>query len=169
MSVSQVLTWLSQYQLFVLAYLLSVPLLIFLLGIGYKKQAKRQFRDYLCSVFIYGITIPGIFSITMLLYSFLFLKSNLLQTNAVLYFLPWISMFFTFWLTKRYTNLTGLPGFGRLSGLMLMMALVFLCLFVLYRMRFIVGFFASFETLLVVGICIFFGIKYAASKMSGKQ
>ena len=65
----------------------------------------------------------------------------------------------------RDTDLDRLPGFERLSGLMMLIGLTFLVLLIVFKMRILIGFFASIESLVVLGIVLFILFKFAAKKL----
>jgi hypothetical protein len=76
-------------------------------------------------------------------------------------------MIATFTIIGRAVSFDRLPGFGRLWGLMLLIGLTFVVLLLLYKTRILVGFFSSFEALLVLGIVLFGLFDYARRKAFG--
>ncbi len=149
----------------ILSFLLGLPVATFLLAKMYKKTPGRNSLDYVFTVLIYAIAIPGMFSFCLVGYSFMFIHQNMLQVNMVIYFLPLISMGLVFYLISRATDFDRLPGFKKLSALMLLMFLVMAVLFFLYRLRIHMVFFGSISNLFWVGLGIFVLMKIAMSRL----
>ena len=166
MTIEQLLAAIGAHPWLVLGYLALPPLASWLLGmVKYPRSGTKHLWDYVYSVLIYLATIPGVFSATLLGYSLFFIRQNLLNVNLLLYVGPVISMITTLVLCQRKVAMSRLPGFDRLSGLVLILALTFVVLLVLYKTRIIVGFFGSLESLIVLGIVMFLAFEYAAKKL----
>ncbi len=169
MSINAFLRLLSEHYFALLIYFTGLPLLTCLVVHFYKTSPIRQKRDYILSILIYLAAIPGILSALLVFYSLFIIRQNLLEANILLYFLPLLSMGLVFYFIGRKVEFDRLPGFGRLSGLMLMLTLVCIVLFFLYRLHFIVGFFGSLQGLFITGLIIFVLFKFAASKLFGHR
>ncbi|MFK8012720.1 MAG: hypothetical protein AB8B80_11800, partial [Marinicellaceae bacterium] len=89
--------------------------------------------------------------------------------NIILYFLPIIAMVLTLYSISKYTNLNTLPGFDRLSGLMTVLFLTGIVMLLLYKFRFVIGFFGSMQSLFILGIVLYFLFKVSLKKLSGKK
>lgn len=141
-------------------------MLVWSLGfITYDREGRIMFIDYAYSILIYLVSIPGVISAVLIGYSLFLVRQNLLEVNFLVYFVPVISMGLSFFLIGRRVSFDRLPGFGRLSGLMIMIGLSFLVVLVLFKLRIIIGFFASMESLVVIGIAVFAMFKYASAKL----
>ena len=169
MSVNQFLEYLSQYQLHLGAVLVGIPLFCLLLNQTQTKASVRKPVHYVYSTAIFATAIPGLFAAIIVFYSLFFIKANLLNSNVILYFLPIISMAATFLIVGRRVGFDILPGFQRLSGLMMLLGIICLLVFFLYRLRFIIGFFASIEQLLVIGVILYAIAKVGLAKLKGKR
>lgn len=121
--------------------------------------------DYCYSVLIYLVGVPGTISMVLIAYSLFMVRQNLLEVNFLIYFLPVISMVVTFLLIGRNSDFDRLPGFERLSGLMMLIGLTFLVLLIIFKLRILVGFFASMESLVAIGIVLFVLFRVAAKKI----
>lgn len=169
MSVNQFLESLSQYQLHLGAVMVGIPLFCLLLNLTQTKASVRKPVHYVYSTAIFATAIPGLFAGIIVFYSLFFIKANLLNSNVVLYFLPIISMAATFLIVGRRVGFDILPGFQRLSGLMMLLGIICLLVFFLYRLRFIIGFFASIEQLLVIGVILYVIAKVGLARLKGKS
>ncbi|MCG8702043.1 MAG: hypothetical protein MI922_28570, partial [Bacteroidales bacterium] len=164
MTLQQFIMWLSDQQFYLFIYFGALPVLAFLASLIYKSNDGLTFDDYTLSVIIYLVAIPGMFSASLLLYHILMIRSNILNLNLTVYFLPVASMVLTFYLISRKAKFKKLPGFDRLLGLVTMLGIIFLILFFLSRLFFIIGFFGSIGMLAVIGVGLFVVFKVAMSK-----
>lgn len=166
MSINDLLRALGKYKYFILIYFAAIPLFAYLAGLIDKRQKAM---DSFYSILIYMSAIPGMVSATLIFYTMFIVKKNLLNVNLFIYFLPVVSMALVFFIISKKVKFDDLPGFGRLSGLMLMIALTSIVTLFLYRLRFFIGFFASIETLLIAGVVIFVLFKVSFARISGKK
>jgi len=68
-------------------------------------------------------------------YALFFTKENLLDVSIVVYLLPIISMVVTLVLIRKNVSFEDVPGFERLSGLMVMIACSFAIALVIQKTR----------------------------------
>ncbi|MDE1464435.1 hypothetical protein [Spartinivicinus poritis] len=169
MSINELLSLIAEYQLVIVSYFISLPVVSYILLLMYKRTAQLNWVDYFLSVLVYLASIPGIISFSLIFYTLFIIRGNLLEVNALVYFLPVVSMVLVFVQIARKTDFEHLPGFGRLSGLMLMMLLTCIVVLVLQRLHFFVGFFASIESLIVIAVIIFTLFKIAGAKIMNKH
>jgi len=165
-SIQDLLEQIGKYPLFIIGFFALPPMLAWLLAqFGTHKEGPLTAWDYGYSVLIYLVGIPGTISAVLIGYSLFMVRQNLLEVDFLLYFLPVISMLVTFLLISRSSDFDRLPGFERLSGLMLLIGLTFLVVLIIFKLRILVGFFASMESLVAIGIVIFILFKIAAKKL----
>jgi hypothetical protein len=168
MSVNDFLIQLTDYNWYVFLFFISLPVLAYFLGFSYSRKGKRGIADYLFTVIIYLSSIPGITSILLIFYALFLTRQNLLTVNALFYFMPVVSMVTVFVIIGRKTDFERLPGFDRLSGLMLMIALIGIIVLFIHKTRIFIAFFGTIESLFVLSIVLFCLFKAATAKISGK-
>ena len=166
MSIQDLLEQVGNYPLFIVAFFALPPALAWLMA-QFRVPATGPLTpwDYGYSVLIYLVGIPGTISVVLIGYSLFMVRQNLLEVDFLTYFLPVISMVVTFLLIGRSSDFDRLPGFERLSGLMLLIGLTFLVVLIIFKLRILVGFFASMESLVVMGIVLFILFKVAAKRL----
>jgi hypothetical protein len=120
---------------------------------------------YLYSVLVYLACVPGIFAGVLTGYSLLFTNENLLDVSLLVYLLPILSMIATLVLIGKNVGFDRVPGFDRLSGLMVMIACSFAVALVLQRMRIWVVFGGSIEKLLLLALVVFALLRWGASRL----
>ena len=167
MSVNELLSRLDEYTNWALYFLVALPILAILFSGLYKRSAKRAVIESVFSSIIYLSTIPGVFACILVFYSLFFNQVNLLSVNVVFFFVPIVSMVLVFGIIGRNASFDDLPGFGRLSGLMLLIAIVSCITLAIYKLRIFVGFFASIESLATIAIFVFVLFKVALARLTG--
>ena len=168
MSVQQFFNFLSQHSLLIVLYFVVLLVLAFGFSIRHKKSPSRL-NSKLLSVLVFLVSIPGIMATIIVFYSLFFIRLNLLEVNVVLYFLPILSMILTLFVISKNTSLNKLPGFNRLSGLMTLLVLTGFALLLLYKFRFVIGFFGSLQSLLIFGVIFYLLFNMAIRKFSNKK
>lgn len=168
MSVQQFIQYLSQHNMMIVSYFVVIFIVALGLSIRQKKSASKLSAQLLSGL-VFLVSIPGIMATIIVFYSLFFIQMNLLEVNIILYFLPIIAMVLTLYSISKYTNLNTLPGFDRLSGLMTVLFLTGIALLMLYKLRFVVGFFASIQSLLIFGVIFYFVFKSAMKKLAGEK
>lgn len=167
MTLEALINLLAQYPQWLAAYLLGIPLLAGTLGLLLKSRltAIRSPWKYAYSLLVYLLCIPGTLALSLLVYHLLFTQQNLLRLNLFIYFLPPISMAIGLWFIQRKISFQAIPGFERLSALMLLLGLTFFILFLLDRTRIIVGFIGSLTHLLILGLLLFLVLRWTLRKL----
>ena len=80
---------------------------------------------YVYALLVYLASVPGMFAGVITAYSLFFSRDNLLDVNPLVYFLPIVSMIATLVLIRNAVAFDEVPGFDRLSGLMVMVGCSF--------------------------------------------
>jgi hypothetical protein len=119
---------------------------------------------YLYTFLVYGACIPGIFSITLSIYKFLFERGSIMDANIYTQILPIISMFLTLGLIKSNVKLDHVPGFGKISSLMSMIAIILIVMWILEKTNIWVFTYMPFFQFLLLLIVIFIAIRYLFKK-----
>ncbi len=157
MTINDLLRVAAEHSWLVLAYFAAPPLLTFGTGRLHttpREGARNPYGAIYC-VLIYLVSVPGALAAVLTGYGLLFLRADLRFVPIVVYFLPIASMLATWALMRRQVDLDDVPGFGRLSALLLLLAICFAVAFVLNRLFFGVLFLGSFWGLLVVAALAF--------------
>jgi len=113
-------------------------------------------------VLVYLVCVPGILAATLSAYLLFFTRQNLLQLNLVVFALPVVSMLCSLALIRRQVSMDSIPGFDRLGGLMLLIALTFALVLAIEKTRIWLFFGSSFATLVLVAALLFAVLRYAS-------
>jgi hypothetical protein len=117
---------------------------------------------YLYSVLVYLACVPGIFAAVLTGYTLWFTHENLLDVSFLVYILPLVSMVVTLILIGRNVGFDRVPGFDRLSGLMVMIACSFGIALAIQKTRIWLIFGGSIAILFVLAISVFALLKWGA-------
>lgn len=152
------------------AVLLLPPLLTGIVGLlhGRADGAQTPWR-YLYALLVYWTCIPGIFAAVLTAYSLFFVHENLLQANVLIYFLPIAAMLVTLVLIGKQASIQNLPGFDRLSGLMVMLAVSFVLALAIEKTRLFLFFGAPVATLVLVAAFLFALLKWGSYMLFRRQ
>lgn len=165
MTINDLIAAASQYPLAIVLLLGPLPVFAWLLGrVSAGAATETPWRN-LYSVLVYAACIPGIMAAVLTAYSLFFTRTNLLQVNILVYLLPIVVMIATLALIGRKVDFDSIPGFDRLSGLMLVLAISFAVALFIVKSRIWLFFGSSIMTLLLVAIAAFFLLRWGGSKL----
>lgn len=154
------------YLLFYFTILPFAALLANLLGKGEGNLSPWKF---LYSILIYAVCVPGIFAVTLSIYYFLFEKRSILDTDVYIQIVPIISMVLTLLIIRRNADFNAIPGFDKLSGLMMMIAATLGIMWFVDRTRIIALVFLRFEVVLFIFVVLLLVIRFGWSKIFAKS
>ena len=138
----------------------ALPLTAFLAWIFGKGEGHISPWKYLYSILVYLAFIPGIFSITLSIYFFLFEKRSIMETDIVLQIVPVVVMILTYWLIKKNISMDQIPGFGKLSGLILMISVIMVAMWILDRTHVIAITIIPFQWFILLFIALIVAARY---------
>lgn len=163
MTIQSLIDWFSENPYLILGYFI-ITLVLSLLITSITKNENVHKIKYVLSVLVYAVTIPGILSAILILYSLFILQTNLLNLSIVAYFVPLMAMIITLIIINKKVKMSYIPGFDRLSGLMIIISIAFIIIFVLQRTYFGVLFIGGTAQLLIVFVLLLFILRKAWSR-----
>lgn len=144
----------------VIFYFAIIPFAALLAGWMEREEGHLPPWNYLFSTLVYLVAIPAILSAAYTAYRWFFDRESILNTDILLQVLPIASMAVTFFLVKRRVRIDTLPGFGRLSGMVMMIVASMMIMYFLDRFR-IIGFTViPFQYLLIIFLLLLFAIRF---------
>jgi hypothetical protein len=157
--------WLTLLCLFVLP-----PLAAWLCGLAHgRDNGGNAPWKYFYSVLVYLTCVPGTFAAVLTGYTLFFSHENLLDVNPLVYFLPIISMVVTLVLIRKNVAFDLVPGFDRLSGLMVMIACSFAIALAIQKTNIFLFFGGSIEKLMVLAVAVFALLKWGVYTLFRKR
>ncbi len=146
----------AQYPLLLSALCVLPPFLAWLCGVLHRKdRGAAPPWKYFYSVLVYLACVPGLFSVVLTVYTLFFRRENLLDVNLTVYFAPIVSMVLTLVIIRRNVSFRDVPGFGRLSGLMVMIGCSFAVALAVDRMGIWIWFGGSMGQLFFLALAVF--------------
>ena len=169
MSVLDVLGLISRNPVYPAIFVAAIPIFTLCLRpLHGPYDAPLSPWKYFYSVLIYLSCIPGFTGLFFALYLSLFQRTNLLELSIFTYFLPVVSMAITLVIMRKSIRFDEIPGFRTLFGLFLLIALSFVGLLLLDRLRVFLFFRASFFAFALIWIAIFIVLRVAVRMIFGR-
>jgi len=165
MTLQDFFNWIQQRPDISILYCGVLPLLAWLIGTISGPAAGRSPWNYLYTVIIYAISIPGIFALTLNFYFFFWERRSILEANLLIQFLPVASMLLTLYISSRFVEFAQVPGFGRLSALMVIIGVLLVLMWILDRTRIFVFTGMPFIIALILLVGLVWAIAYYSRKL----
>lgn len=160
----------SENPAFILFFFVALPLTAFLASVFGKGEGHLTPWKQLYCFLAFAAAIPGIFAVMLNVYLFLFEKQPIMQTDIYTQILPILIMVITFWLINRNVPFELIPGFDKLTGLIMLVVAVLSLMWFLDRLRIIAFTYMPFHYVLIFLVAAFIGIRFGAKKMfTGKK
>lgn len=150
----------------VLFYFGLIPFAALLAGWMEREEGHLPPWNYLYSTLVYLVAVPAILSVAYTVYKWLFERGSVLDANLMLQVLPIASMLLTFFIVKRQVLIESLPGFSRLSGLVLMISGALAIMWFLDKVRIIVFSYMPIHYLLIIFVVLLVVIRFGWRRMA---
>jgi hypothetical protein len=138
-------------------------------GVGSRTAADGsrdvKFWSIIYAILVYAVCIPGIFAVTLNIYLFLFERQSIWQANMVLQYLPIISMAITLMLIKSKIPFSLIPGFGKISGFLTLIAALIGVMWFFDRIHLVAFTYVPFSVILIGFVLTLLAIRFAWSKL----
>lgn len=167
MTLGEFFTWTGQHPTFLLIYFLGVPLIALLAGLFNKGEGHLSPWKYLYSILIYMVSLPGIFAVTLSIYFFLFERRSIMDTNLLTQVLPVLSMAATILLIRKQVDLDLVPGFDKISGLILIISALMALMWIIDKTHIYSITFMPFYVVILILIAGFFVIRLGLKRLAG--
>jgi len=136
MTLQELFDYFSANPAALLLFFLGIPLTALLSNVMGRGEGHLSPWKYLYSVLVFLACVPGIFAAALAVYLFLFERGNsIFNVNLLTQVLPIVSMIATLAIVRRNAPFEHIPGFGKLSSLMLMIGAVFILMYFLNRLH----------------------------------
>jgi hypothetical protein len=167
MTVRELMDVASAHPWLVLGYFALPSLIALIAGWAHRRnQGGESPWRYLYAVLVYLVCVPGLLAAVITAYTLFFTGESLLDANLLVYVLPIVSMVVTLVLIHRNAPFARIPGFDRLSGLMLTIAASFVIALAVSKTRIWLFFGASIWMLFVLAAIVFAVLMWGGRLMS---
>ncbi|HEV7380815.1 MAG TPA: hypothetical protein VGN64_13540 [Dyadobacter sp.] len=165
MTLSQLFEYISQRPWPAALYFISLPFVTWLIGIVATGSREVKFWSYIYAVLVYAVCIPGVFAVTLNIYLFLFERQSIWQANVILQYLPIVSMAISLILIKSKIPFKLIPGFGKISGFLMLIAALIGVMWFFDRIRLVAFTYVPFSAILIGFVLTLLAIRFAWSKL----
>jgi len=166
MTLGEFFDWTGLHPTLMLVYFFGVPVIVLLAGLLGKGEGHLSPWKYLYSVLIYMVTLPGIFAVTLSIYFFLFERRSILDTNLFTQVLPVVSMVITILLIRRQVSLDLVPGFDKISGLIMIIATLMCLMWFIDKTHIYSITYMPFYVVILILIAGFFVIRLGLKRLT---
>lgn len=153
---------------YIILFFGTIPLIALLANLMGRNEGNEVPWNYLYSMLLYGVCVPGIFAVTLNVYLFLFEKRSIFETDIYTQILPIVGMVATIFIVRQNADLNRIPGFDKLSGLIMMIAATLIFMWFIDRTRIMVFSYLPFSTVLIIFAVLLIVIRLGWSKMISK-
>lgn len=167
MTLQEMLGYLGERPEAVVGYFAALPVLSLLIGAIDRDRGHIAPWNYLYSGIIYLSAVPGIFALTLNVYLFLFERRSVMDMDLISQVLPVLSMILCLAIIRRNVDLSYVPGFDKLSGLLLILTAVIALMWLADRTQVIAFIRMRFEAVLLVFLAIFLMMRWGVRRVFG--
>lgn len=161
MTIRELIQLAGQHPVALASLFLLTPLAAWLCGWMHRPgQGSNSPWKYAYSVLVYLACVPGMFAGVLTAYSLFFTRENLLDVSFLVYILPIVSMVVSLVLIHKSVSFEAIPGFDRLSGLMVMIACSFAIALAVEKTRIFLFFGGSIDRLILLAVGVFALLKW---------
>jgi hypothetical protein len=166
MTLGEFFNWTADHPSLLISFFIAVPVIAVLAGLFSKGEGHLSPWKYLYSTLIYLVAIPGIFAVTLSVYLFLFERRSIMDTNLVTQVLPILSMIATILIIKKNVSLDLVPGFDKISGLIIIIAALISLMWIIDKTHIYSITFMPFYVVVLILLAGFFVIRMGLRKMA---
>lgn len=165
MTLQEFLTMVGNQPIYVLVYFSIIPFTALLALIIGRNEGNLNPWTWLYSALIYLVSVPALFSLTLSIYLFLFERRSILDTDVYFQIVPVFSFFITLYLIRKNVSFDEIPGFDKLSGLVMMIFAVFLIMWIMDKTRIYTITFVPFYQVILIFIALFLVVRFGWSRL----
>lgn len=165
MTLGELIGHLGDNSFYPIFYFLILPFSALLGNFMAKGEGHESPWCFFYTVLIYLSVIPGIFAILLNLYHMMFEKRSIYQMNIMIDILPIVSMIITLILIKRNVPFSAIPGFGKMTGFLSIVACIMVLFFFIEKTNLFIFSALPFIWIIVILIVIFAAISLGTKKL----
>ena len=164
MTVQELFDFVGNNPYYALYYFIAIPILAVVVGLlGDDKCDISPWKEFYM-VIIYAVMIPGIFALFFNIYLFLFEKHSILNFDIFVQILPIVSMIITLLVIRRYVSFDKIPGFDKISGLIMVISSIIILLWIANKFRIVAFTYMPFYYLGIIFIVLLLAINLGLKK-----
>lgn len=134
MTLEHLIEYFTKDSMAVLLFFMILPILVVILNGAAAGQGNSTPYDKMYSIIVYVVSVPGILSITVWMYSMFFEHKSLWKLDPFVYYLPVASMAACLILIKKNARFKDLPWFGEFYELMILIFVTFMSILMIMEL-----------------------------------
>lgn len=167
MTLRELFDYLNANPLSVAAYFLLLLFMAILAGLLGKGEGHQSPWKYLYSAIVYMVCVPGIFAAALGVYLFLFEQgTSIYNLNLLTQVLPIAAMLITLNVVQRNVPFRAIPGFGRLTDLIMTIFSVFVLMFFLNRLHLVAWVHVPVQWLILIVAGLLLVVRFGLKRLS---
>lgn len=167
MTLRELFDYLNDNPLSVVAYFSLVLFTALLAGMMGKGEGHLTPWKYLYSALVYLVCVPGIFAAALAVYLFLFEKGgSIFNVNLLTQVLPVAAMIVTLAIVRRNVAFGDIPGFGRLTDLIMTIFTVFVLMYFLNRLHLVAWVYVPVQWLLLIVVGLLLLVRFGLKRLT---
>ncbi|MEP7195164.1 MAG: hypothetical protein ABI851_01505 [Saprospiraceae bacterium] len=148
-----------------LYFFAGVPALTLLISWISEPDCYKEPWKYFYTILVYAACIPGIFAVTLNVYFFFWERRSIMDAELFIQFFPILSMIITLFIIRRYISFEAIPGFDKLSGLMLIIGILLSLMWILERTNIYIFSYWPISYVILILIAGILLVRYALGKI----
>lgn len=170
MTINDLIKLANGHLLALVLFFVAPPVIAWLCGVMHGRgNGGNTPWKYIYSVLVYLVCIPGLLASVLTGYELFFQRADLLNVDIAVYFLPILSMIVTLIFIHKMVNFDNVPGFDRISGLMVMIGCSFAIALIIDKTRIWLLFHGPILMLLAFAAGIFALLKWGTYMFFRRQ
>jgi hypothetical protein len=166
MTINDLFQYAIDHPLNVVFYFFLIPFAALLAGWMEREEGHLPPWNYLYSTLVYLVSVPAILAVAYTIYKWLFERGSIMDANIMLQLLPIASMLITFYIVKKQVRIESLPGFSRLSGLVIMISAALIFMWFIDRVHIVVFSHMPIQYLLIIFLVLLVVIRFGWSRVA---
>ena len=167
MTLRELFDYLSDNPLVVAAYFSLLLITAILAGIMGRGEGHLSPWKYLYSAIVYLVCVPGIFAAALAVYLFLFEQGgSIFNVNLLTQALPVAAMLVTLNVIRRNVEFGYIPGFGKLTDLMMTIFTMFLLMYLLNRLHLVAWVYIPVQWLILIVVGMLLVVRFGLKRLT---
>jgi hypothetical protein len=167
MTLRELFDYLSANPLSVAAYFMLLLITAILAGFMGKGEGHLSPWKYLYSAIVYLVCVPGIFATALAVYLFLFEQGgSIFNVNLLTQVLPVAAMIVTLNVVRRNVEFGYIPGFGRLTDLIMTIVTMFVLMYFLNRLHLVAWVYVPVQWLILIVVGLLLVVRFGLKRLT---
>jgi len=167
MTLRELFDYLSDNPLVVAAYFSLLLITAMLAGVMGRGEGHLSPWKYLYSAIVYLVCVAGIFAAALAVYLFLFEQGgSIFNINLLTQVLPVAAMIVTLNVIRRNVEFGYIPGFGKLTDLIMTIFTMFLLMYLLNRLHLVAWVYVPLQWLLLIVLGMLLVVRFGLKRLT---